>query len=502
MDNKERQVLLAWVGNTDLASAVKNISGPIAQALQWRPFDRIALLSDYPREKTESFTRWLATHSSSDIRTYPRKLTRPTHFGEIYEAAVRVLTELLDELGSDVQFCFHLSPGTPAMAAVWIILSKTRFPAELIESSALEGVRVASFPFEISAEYIPDLLRGPDQRLQVLSAEEPPPAPEFSEIIHRSPVMKRIIERARRAALRSVPVLIEGESGTGKELLARAIHQAGPRRDKPFIAVNCGAIVEELVESELFGHEKGAFTGAIYSRRGHFEAANGGTLFLDEIGELSLPLQVKLLRVLQEGEITKVGSSHPMPIDVRMLAATNHSLLDGMAAREFREDLYYRLAVAVLRLPPLRERPGDISLLIVHLMKQVNEESREDPGYAGKKISPSARNLLLQHAWAGNIRELLNTLRRAAIWSDGAVIDKEDILDALSPLPTRTTQSTLDLPLGDGFNLLELLDNIEEHYLERALQQSDGKKTQAARLVGISSYQTLNNRLKRLGLKT
>jgi transcriptional regulator with PAS, ATPase and Fis domain len=188
--------------------------------------------------------------------------------------------------------------------------------------------------------------------------------------------MDRLIQRARRVAIRNVSVLIEGESGTGKELLARAIHRASPRKDRPFIAVNCGAIPAELVESELFGHEKGAFTGATQQRTGHFEAADGGTLFLDELGELPGPAQVKLLRTLQEGEVVRLGSSKPTKVDVRIIAATNRTLTEEIASGRFREDLFYRLAVAVLKLPPLRERSGDLGVLIDHLLAQVNREGR------------------------------------------------------------------------------------------------------------------------------
>src|SRR5581483_8539743 len=242
----------------------------------------------------------------------------------------------------------HLSPGTPAMAAVWIILAKTRFPAKLIESSRQHGIRTASVPFEISADFLPDLLRRPDEELERLSAGLPPEAPEFADIVHRGAGMKRVILRSRRVAARSVPVLIEGETGTGKELLARAIHQASPRKGRPFVAVNCGAIPGELVESELFGHEKGAFTGATAQRKGHFQETDGGTLFLDEVGELPKPAQVKLLRALQEGEVVPIGSSRPVKVDVRLIADTNRSLVQDVAAGQFREDLFHRLAVAVL----------------------------------------------------------------------------------------------------------------------------------------------------------
>ncbi len=256
-------------------------------------------------------------------------------------------------------------------------------------------------PFDLSAEFIPDLLRKPDQRLENLSAGLSPEAPEFESIIHRSHTMKRVIAKARLVAPRSVPVLIEGDSGTGKELLARAIHNASVRKKKPFVAVNCGAIPSELIESELFGHEKGAFTGAEIQRKGYFEAANTGTLFLDEIGELPLAAQVKLLRALQEKEVTRLGASKPIPFDVRIIAATNRDLIKEIANGRFRPDLFYRIAVAVLKLPPLKDRTGDVGLLIDRILDQINEESVNEPGYKYKKISAAAKNLMLQHYLAG-----------------------------------------------------------------------------------------------------
>jgi transcriptional regulator with GAF, ATPase, and Fis domain len=292
-------------------------------------------------------------------------------------------------------------------------------------------------PFDIAAEFLPDVLQQADRRLNALSAGEAPERAEFSAIIYRSAVMDRLVTRAQKVALRSVPVLIEGESGTGKELLARAIHAASPRRDRPFIAVNCGAIPAELVESELFGHEKGAFTGAVRERKGVFEAADGGTLFLDEVGELPLIAQVKLLRVVQEQTLTRVGAAQPVRVNARIIAAANRQLLTEIHAGRFREDLFYRLAVAVLKLPPLREREGDLSLLMDRLLAQVNQEGREDPGYQQKNLSPGARNLLLTYSWPGNVRELLNTLRRAALWSEGATITREDAQEALLLFPAR-----------------------------------------------------------------
>ncbi|MEK6988152.1 MAG: sigma-54 dependent transcriptional regulator [Candidatus Thermoplasmatota archaeon] len=500
----QKKILVTWIGNTDLRAPMEGNAvglGPIAQALEARAFDEAFLVSDYDDVQVRPYIRWLGERTSTRLHVLHEKLSGPTQFGEIYEAAVRACDRAVGQRKQEgVSLTFHLSPGTPAMAAVWIILAKTRFSAELIESSRQHGVQTASVPFDLSADFLPDLLRRPDRELEALSAGLPLEAPEFSDIVHRSAAMKRVILRARRAAPRSVPVLIEGETGTGKELLARAIHRASPRRERMFIAVNCGAIPSELVESELFGHEKGAFTGATARRRGHFQEADCGTLFLDEVGELPKPAQVKLLRALQEGEILPVGSSRPKKVDVRVIAATNRSLPDEVAAGRFREDLFHRLAVAVLRLPPLRERREDLSLLVDHLLPKVNREGAGQPGFTEKKLSASARNLLLVQTWPGNVRELENTLRRAAIWTADAALGAEDIREALLPAGG-TKDNPLDRPLGEGLSLPEMVASVASHYLGRALDAAHGNKTRAAKLVGLPSYQTFSNWMKRYGVK-
>jgi DNA-binding NtrC family response regulator len=486
------KILTSWIGFTDIRASKgveKEGLGPIGQAVKAREFGEIDLISDLGPGETDSYLQWLGSLTKGKIVLRTEKLTSPTRFGEIYEAATRVVTDIRSRHGNDASLTFHLSPGTPAMAAVWIILAKTRFPAELIESSLKAGVKTTSFPFDISAEFIPDLLRRSDDRLERLAVGVPPNAPEFSHLIHRSDVMKRAILKAQRVAPRSVPVLIEGESGTGKELLARAIHEASPRREGPFIPVNCGAIPNELLESELFGYEKGAFTGADKQKIGYFEAADGGTLFLDEIGELPAPAQVKLLRALQEKEINRLGSTQPVKFDARIIAATNRDLIGELAENRFREDLFYRIAVAIIKLPPLRERAGDVGLIIDVLIKQINTDSENEPGYKHKKISAGAKNLMLQYEWPGNVRELQNTLMRAAIWSTGQTISLEDIKEAMIPISLSREDSLLDMPIKDGVNLTELMGKIAQHYLKRALDEANGNKTKAARMVGLpNSY--------------
>ncbi|HKA89025.1 MAG TPA: sigma-54 factor interaction domain-containing protein, partial [Haliangiales bacterium] len=366
------RVLFAWVSYADRRAAAGDTEtglGPIACAASTgRRFDEIVLLSSHEEPQTKAFAGWLRARAKVPLVIHQEKLADPTEYREVHDAAVRAVLAARQRQGRDAELTYHLSPGAPAMAAIWILLAKTRFPAELIESSKSRGVWTASVPFDLSAELLPELLHRADAELVEHSAELPPDVPGFASIVHRSAAMRRLVARARRVAFRRVPVLIEGESGTGKELIARAIHQASAAGGAPFIAVNCGALPEGLVESELFGHERGAFTGAVSARLGHFREAHGGTLFLDEVGELPPPAQVKLLRALQEREVTPVGASRPVAVEVRVIAATHRNLLADVAAGRFRADLFYRLAVAVLQVPALRDRPGDLPILVESLL--------------------------------------------------------------------------------------------------------------------------------------
>lgn len=515
-----RRLLATWIGDTDLLAATHgNVAapGPIANALEALPFDEVLILCDRDPNTTHtirdtsgihvnSLVSWLEMRFAGKIWLRPERLSSPTDYGEIYQTARRAIEEARAQTPG-VTLTFHVSPGTSQMSAIWLILARSVFEATLIQSSAKTGVKVVDFPFELSAEFIPKLLRPHDRKLSDLAASLPPEAPGFEEIIHRSEVMVNLVARARVVALRSVPVLLEGESGTGKELFARAIHQAGPRRDKPFVPVNCGALPSELVESEFFGHTKGAFTGADSAQTGYFQEADGGTLFLDEIGELPKPLQTKLLRVLggEKQIVTPVGARKPIEVNVRIIAATNRTLLDEVQKGGFREDLFYRLAVAVLPLPPLRKRPGDLGDLIEGLLKKVNREGESEPGFKPKNLSPAAKTLLLRYEWPGNVRELLNTLRRAAVWSVGDTIDKDDVESALltTPVPGGTRlreERILNRPIGEGFDLQNLLDTVAKHYFDRALKETGNNKSQAAKLLGVSNYVTLTNRLKKLGM--
>lgn len=501
------KILFAWIGKTDLRAAQGELGdglGPIGQAVSKRIFSLVALISNYKKEDEKYFIDWLKGKTAATILKYHVELTSPTDFKEIYEAATNTINDIKKKLGSnELQSTYHLSPGTPAMAAVWILLSKTSHPAELIESSPEHGVKTVSLPFEISADYLPDILKPADDEILKLTQGLPPESPEFGAIIHRCKEMKRVIAQARRLAVHDVPVLIQGESGTGKELFARAIHTTSPRKENPFVAVNCGSIPPELVESEFFGHKKGAFTGAISDRGGYFSSADGGTLFLDEIGELPLPAQVKLLRAIQEGMITKIGSSKTESINVRIIAATNRNLIEDVVSGRFRDDLFHRIAVGVLQLPPLRDRHGDLNLVIDHILESINKKFEDRPGWKYKKLSAGARNLMHQHPWPGNVRELYNTLSRAAILIASETIEIDDIREALFPLSNSRSdqEKILNRSLGNGFSLPDVLSDVAQHYLKKAVAESKGNKTKIAILVGLSNYQTVSNWLKKYGIE-
>lgn len=313
----------------------------------------------------------------------------------------------------------------------------------------------------------------------------------FENIIGRSGSLLAILDIAARAARGSSTVLIEGETGTGKELLARAIHFASPRRNRPYITINCGAIPRDLLESELFGYRKGAFTGAVENKRGRVEAADGGTLFLDEIGELPMDLQVKLLRLIQEGEIQKIGAVEPVRVNVRILAATNRNLRRMADDGEFREDLYYRLAVIPMTLPPVRERLEDLPELLRHFWKlSVKKHEREDLIFPETLLPAFGR-----YHWPGNIRELENVIERVVVLSRGPEILQEDLPPVL--LRERDTVDSLQLDLPP--NRISL-DAVEKELILRALRRFEWNQTKAADYLGLTR-KTLIYRMEKHGIE-
>ena len=302
------------------------------------------------------------------------------------------------------------------------------------------------------------------------------------EIIGDSPALASALELARRAARFDCPILITGESGTGKELLARALHRSSERCEKSLVPVNCPAIPKELVESELFGHAKGAFTGATNARIGRFDAANGGTLFLDEIGEMDMSMQAKLLRVLQDYQVTPVGEVRSHHVDVRIIAATNRDLDEEIEGGRFREDLFYRLTVLQIHLPPLRERREDVPALIEHLLATLSAER----GVTPPALTPEAREALCSYDWPGNIRELRNIIDRLVILHSGRRLAKSDLPPKIQRPAPRAASGSLDMELpSDGMDLRAELARLEESLIRQALLATAGNKNQAAQLLGL-----------------
>ncbi len=311
----------------------------------------------------------------------------------------------------------------------------------------------------------------------------------FNHIIGESPEMKRVYKMVERVSQATSNVLITGQSGTGKELVARAIHSNSDRAKNPFLAINCGAIPENLVESELFGHKKGAYTGADSDKDGIFVAANGGTVFLDEVAEIPLNLQVNLLRVLQEREVKPVGSNKTISFDTRIISATNKDLGKEVANDNFRDDLYYRLNVVEISLPPLQQRRDDIPLLAHHFLQKYNKELKRNL----KGITSEAMGAMMAYEWKGQVRELENVIERAVLLSDGDYLALEDL-----PASLRKSAGDQDFSM-DNDKLDEAMQVFEKHHIQSVLKRTDGNKSEAARLLGIDPS-TLYRKMERLGL--
>jgi DNA-binding NtrC family response regulator len=370
-------------------------------------------------------------------------------------------------------------------------------------TSAIEAMQAGAFNFlekPVTPEVLDGLIRVAHEKYH-LSLQVEQLRRQLDEryglehIIGSSPPMRSLFEKIRLAAPTNSTVLIVGESGTGKELVARAVHQNSLRAQGPFVVVNCAALPETLVESELFGHEKGAFTGAVSAQEGFFEAAETGTLFVDEIGDLSFPLQMKLLRALEQRVITRVGSTREVPVDVRIIAATNRDLHEMVRERTFREDLFFRLSVLCLALPPLRERSGDIPLLVAHFLGRLSGEHRREV----KSIAPEALDALEHYSWPGNVRELRNVLESMVVLNTRGCIDLED----LPPEVLRGEEDSGTLPAASNSaerspGAMRTLADIEKQTIFDALRACGGNRTRAAQTLGIG-LRTIQRKLKEYG---
>jgi nitrogen regulation protein NR(I) len=382
--------------------------------------------------------------------------------------------------------------------------------------TAIEATKLGAFDYVLKPFEIPEMLANIQKALEAgrfmrsrVEMDIMPEGASTEAIFGRSKTMQEVYKAIGRVASTDATVLIRGESGTGKELVARALYQHSIRKDRPFLVINCVAIPETLLESELFGYEKGAFTGAVTRRVGKIEQANGGTVLLDEIGDMPFSIQAKILRLLQEKSIERLGGRSPIPVDVRVLAATNRDLEAALAEGRFREDLYYRLKVVTLRLPPLRERAGDVPMLSEHFLKRFAREMNIDsPG-----ITDEAMKIMCNYSWPGNVRELANTVQKALIFSRGAPISGEEISQAIKG-ETAAREGTPDrgdetirqwvrraLTLEGGEKMFgDVIDQFASLLITEALNITGGNRSQAAKLLGLSRP-TLLAKIEKYGIK-
>ncbi|PVY70425.1 two-component system response regulator PilR (NtrC family) [Tamilnaduibacter salinus] len=411
-----------------------------------------------------------------------------------------------------------LPDGNGIDLVAWIQQTCPQTPVAVITAygsmeTAIEALKAGAFDFVSKPVELPRLRELIESALR-LPDEEPDnePTSEPSLLLGESDGIRRLRAQTRKVARSQAPVFISGESGSGKELVARMIHLQGPRRDAPFVAVNCGAIPSELMESEFFGHRKGSFTGATDHKAGLFQQADGGTLFLDEIADLPLAMQVKLLRAIQEKSVRPVGGEKEIPVDIRILSATHRSLAEQVQIGSFRQDLFYRINVIELAVPPLRERPDDIALLARHILERLARDYECEPA----RLSDAAGRKLQQHTFPGNVRELENILERAFTLCEDDRIDVDDLQmgdTPAVPAPCQALESRTGTPAGhdtpgdhvppipdDGeLDLEQYLETVERQAIEKALEATKWNRTAAARKLGIS-FRALRYKLKKLGL--
>ena len=402
---------------------------------------------------------------------------------KLREAYDFVLLDVWFPRGSGLDLLAEIAAGAPETLTIMMSGHAT------IET-AVKATRLGAYDFlekPVALERLLVLLRNAAATLALKAENRRLQGGWPASIVGRSAAVQKLVREVQLAGPSPARVLIQGENGTGKELVARALHASSPRRHMPFVAVNCSAIPEELVEAELFGHEKGAFTGAAQARRGRFEEAHGGTLFLDEIGELSPRAQTKLLRVLQEGELTRVGGSRAIRVDVRVLAATNRDLATAVPAGAFREDLYFRLAVIPIQVPALRDRIEDIPILVEHFVSQIANETAQK----ARMFTPGALDLLRGYKFPGNVRELRNIVERLLIMNPAGSIGPEQTRAVLpSPDPA---------PPGAGVRLGDAVREFERRQIEAALRAEAGNMTRAASRLGLERSH-LYKKLRQLGL--
>lgn len=482
-----KKILLSFIGNND-CNLAEGKPGAIVSILQQMAFDKLYILYNSDRYlpfASEILLYCRKHYKHMDVYYEKAYSIDPTDYNTVYPAMINAVQAILAKEGTqDVEYTISVTSGTPTMHACWMFIVQGKIiSARLIQNSRESGVKEVSF----SLDDFPQLQteKAIKTELTRLSRENTILKEiyqlEYNEMIGEHPAILSIRQQIFRLAKYNIPVFIGGESGTGKELAARGIHYNSPRKEKPFIAVNCGSISENLFESEFFGHKKGSFTGAIADHDGYFVQADKGTLFLDEIGDLPLPMQVKLLRVLETNQIMPVGGK-AKTVDVRIISASHQNLPELLKSGRFREDLYYRLVQAQFTLPPLRERNTDVILLANHFLTEFGNEHHQL-----KHISPSAEKKLINYPWQGNIRQLKNTVRMAYINATEDLIIADDIILQDS----NALCSNIAIP-PEG---IDLDNEVTPSYYQAALKLTNGNASKAARLLGLEPH-TFRARLK------
>lgn len=507
---KKQTVLYTWLGTADCNAILKKIGaitddkdygkGPVITGLDKLKPNMIEIL--YQAEIAEfnsdqiteviDFLKDKYNNLKSRVNLNLVNLKSPTDYSAIYEKVNEILVKNIKQDQTRQRY-FHLTPGTPAMSSIWLLLSHSKYEAKLIQTNRHEPIyQEVDLPFDLSIELEDKINKYKGEKTTEFVVADSLKYKHFKDIIFESDVMKKAVYRAEKAAKSYVPVLLQGESGTGKEMFAHSIHKASSRQAKAFIAVNCGAIPKDILESELFGHLRGAFTGAETNKQGLIRAANGGTLFLDEIGEMPLDTQVKLLRVLQEKKVRPVGSEEAIEVDVRIIAATHVNLNEAIKEGKFREDLYYRIAVGIIELPPLRSRGNDINLLIKHYLDEMHQNMRHDSNQP-YQLELAARKFLKSLPLYGNVRELSNILKRAGLWSETAKICEAQIKEAT--INSNTESRWPDFNISEGIDVCLKADEFVSVQIEKAKELTK-TKADAAKLLGFKNYQTMDNRQK------
>ncbi len=490
--------LISWLGRTDLDQMKLDKPASIATiALKGKTLDSITILASTWEDEWYDYKEWLERklacvgRSKTSVTIQRVRLASPIDYFSITKVMQKQLSKT--SAGSE-NIYLNLTSGTPAMTVVSVLLGKSIVKCQLLQTSPKGELIEVDIPVDFATEYT----KSSTNAIQSITSDIPHLSSAFEAITTKSKIMQLLVKKAHRLALSDLPALVLGESGSGKEVMATAIHNASSRSDKPFRAVNCGALPENLVDSILFGHVKGAFTGADKDHSGLFEQANGGTLFLDEVGELPLNVQVKLLRALQQKEITRVGDVKSKVVDVRIIAATHQDLFSMTSQGAFREDLFYRLAVGVIEMPPLRARSEDIPELISTLMIDINQQADKHPLFESKKISTDAINFAKSYPWPGNIRELWNTLNRAVLWSESPTISAEDLQSSVLSAGRRQSSRGEFFVPGD---IQQYIDTIKKDAVESALEYSRNNKSKAAEVLGLKSHQTLSGWMTKLGIE-